>query len=63
MRREKCLGCVWGDIWSGAQITIDYVHGPLADTLQRFTGNQSQAQADRFKIVLQDGKALFVGGT
>ena len=51
--------------WTGhglqPKVTIDYVHGPLADTIKRFKGNNSQI--DNFKIVVEDGTALFVGGT
>ena len=31
-----------------AQVSIDYVHGPLADTITRFSGNHSQV--DNFKV-------------
>lgn len=58
--RVECLGG-----WTGhglqPKVTIDYVHGPLADTIKRFKGNNSQI--DNFKIVVEDGTALFVGGT
>ena len=58
--KVECLGG-----WTGhglqPKVTIDYVHGPLADTIKRFKGNNSQI--DNFKIVVQDGTALFVGGT
>ena len=46
---------------NSAKISIDYVHGPLADTITRFQGNKSQV--DNFKIVVEDGQAIFVGGT
>lgn len=42
-------------------MSIDYVHGPLADTITRFSGNHSQV--DNFKVVVEDGQAIFVGGT
>ena len=29
-------------------MSIDYVHGPLADTITRFSGNHSQV--DNFKV-------------
>ena len=58
--KVQCLGG-----WTGhgiqPKVTIDYVHGPLADTIKRFKGNNSQI--DNFKIVVEDGTALFVGGT
>ena len=53
--------------WSGhsgflqPKVSIDYVHGPLTDTLKRFKGNTTRI--DNFKIVVEDGTALFVGGT
>jgi len=43
------------------KVSIDYVHGPLADTITRFSGNHSQV--DNFKVVVEDGQAIFVGGT
>lgn len=42
------------------RVSLDYLHGPLADTLIRFRGNSSSA--DSFKIVVEDGTALYVGG-
>ena len=42
-------------------MSIDYVHGPLADTITRFSGNHSQV--DNFKVGVEDGQAIFVGGT
>ena len=54
----------WGGGGRGAhapRVSIDYVHGPLADTITRFNGNQTHT--DNFKIVVEDGQALFVGGT
>jgi len=51
----------WSNPGSQPKVTIDYVHGPLADTIKRFKGNNSHI--DNFKIVVEDGTALFVGGT
>jgi len=51
----------WSNPGSHPKVTIDYVHGPLADTIKRFKGNNSHI--DNFKIVVEDGTALFVGGT
>ena len=54
----------WGGGGRGTlapRVSIDYVHGPLADTITRFNGNQTHT--DNFKIVVEDGQALFVGGT
>jgi len=51
----------WSNLGSQPKVTIDYVHGPLADTIKRFKGNNSHI--DKFKIVVEDGTALFVGGT
>eukprot|EP00092_Neocalanus_flemingeri_P013940 GFUD01015036.1.p1 GENE.GFUD01015036.1~~GFUD01015036.1.p1 ORF type:complete len:639 (+),score=87.98 GFUD01015036.1:287-2203(+) len=58
--KVSCLGD-WTGHGSQPKVTIDYVHGPLADTIKRFKGNNSQI--DNFKIVVEDGTALFVGGT
>ena len=58
--RVHCLG-VWTGQGLHPKVTIDYVHGPLADTIRSFKGNNSQI--DNFKIVVQDGSVLFVGGT
>ena len=57
------VDCSRGWIGHGThpKMTIDYLHGPLADTLRRFKGNNTQI--DNFKIVVEDGPALFVGGT
>jgi len=57
------LGRGRGRGWSqqGAKVSIDYVHGPLVDSVPRFRGNATVA--DNFKIVVQDGPALYVGGT
>lgn len=44
-----------------AKVTIDYVHGPLVESVRRFRGNSTIS--DNFKIVVEDGTALYVGGT
>jgi len=57
---------IWGaEGWSGhgqqPKVSIDYVYGPLADTALKFHGNLTHL--DNFKIVVEDGSALWVGGT
>jgi len=53
------------DGWSGhgqqPKVITDYVHGPMAGTIKRFNGKNSQI--DNFKIVAHDGASMFVGGT
>ena len=40
-------------------MSIDYVHGPLADTITRFSGNHSQV--DNFKVGPTDKIKTFIG--
>lgn len=58
---EALLGWGGGGRGGAAKVSIDYVHGPLADTITRFNGNKTQV--DNFKVVVEDGQAIFVGGT
>lgn len=57
------LGRGDGRGWSRdtSSVSIDYVRGPLMDTVKRFRGNATIT--DNFKILVQDGLALYLGGT
>ena len=57
------LGRGNGRGWSRetSSVSIDYVRGPLMDTVRRFRGNATIT--DNFKILVQDGLALYLGAT